>query len=136
MDGCPHRSCGIRLKRFRCGESFDVLCVMRIEIAGLISDESDDHDVHSSLAEFPQQPVAQTSGVRCGRLSTEDMGKRFMGHDRRGSCFSGVLNQFTPGLEVLLKDCFEKCFAFLGDVQISITLEQPSVGFQAFLNRC
>ena len=59
-----------------------------------------------------------------------------MGHDRRGSCFSGVSNQFTPGLEVLLKDCFEQCFAFLGDVQISITLEQLIVDFQAFLNRC
>ena len=54
MDGSPHRFCGIGLKRFRCGESFDVLCVMRIEMAGLISDESDDHDVHASLAEFLQ----------------------------------------------------------------------------------
>ena len=59
-----------------------------------------------------------------------------MGHDRRGSCFPCISNQLTPGLEVLLKDSFKQCFALLGDVQISITLEQLIVDFQAFLNRC
>ena len=68
MDGCPHRSCGIGLKRFRCGESFDVLCVMRVEIAGLISDESDDHDVNKSayltIKDFYNKILAKRFSIR------------------------------------------------------------------------
>ena len=83
MDGSPHRFCGISLKGFRCGESLDVLRVMRIQIAGLIPDESDDCDVHACLVQCPDQPVPEAGCVRPGRPSAKDMRKRFMGHDWR-----------------------------------------------------
>ena len=72
-DCCLHCFGGVGLQLLVCGEAFDVLRVVRVQIAGLISYKADHGQIHPGLAQFPQQPITDAVGLFEGSWAAENM---------------------------------------------------------------